>query len=273
MAARVLLQRRAAPLTAALLVGGIAFSPRVAHAEAPEDRHLSKKPIYDDEFDYILTPTKPSAPASITATTPTAPTTLATPEAAPVSSPAAVIPSGEPTTHTRSPTPTARLAAQIRLGRLFLYRQACTTEDAINNAMARAFSLEHSFTSTIAGLAPPRESGEHLMPGLVYVLVAGMAGSIVARNRGILLRASAPVALGLGAAWAVIPVTMGNVTDLLWKYEKRFPAVADAHIAAREGVEKGVSFMRVHGNLASRKVEEAVTEAREKVEEWVRKGK
>jgi organizing structure protein 2 len=139
--------------------------------------------------------------------------------------------------------------------------------------MARAFSLEHSFTSTVASLAPPRESGEHLMPGLVYVLVAGMAGSIVARNRGVLLRASAPVALGIGAAWTVLPVTMGNVSELLWTYEKRFPAVANAHVSARDGVEKGVSFVRVHSNLATRKLTEAVGEAREKVEGWVRKGK
>jgi len=143
----------------------------------------------------------------------------------------------------------------------------------VNAAMSRAFSLEQSFTSTIASLAPPRESGERLMPGLVYVLVAGMAGSIVARNRNVLLRASAPLALGLGAAWAVLPVTMGNVSGLLWEYEQRFPAVADAHVRTREGVEKGVRFVKVHGDLAASKVTEAVAEVREKAEGWVRKGK
>lgn len=112
-----------------------------------------------------------------------------------------------------------------------------------------------------------------MMPGLVYVLVASMAGSIVARNRNVLVRASAPLALGIGAAWVVLPVTMGNVSALLWSYEQRFPAVAEAHVATREGIEKGAHFVKVHGDLASRKVTEAVTEAREKVEGWVRKGK
>src|SRR6185295_2939524 len=116
--------------------------------------------------------------------------------------------------------------------------------------------LEHSFTSTVASLAPPRESGERLMPGLVYVLVAGMAGSIVARNRGVVLRASAPLALGVAAAWTVLPVTMNNVSGLLWSYEERFPAVAAAHVRAREGVEKGVSFARVHGEVATQRVTE-----------------
>jgi organizing structure protein 2 len=146
-------------------------------------------------------------------------------------------------------------------------------EDAVNGAMARAFALEESFTSTVASLAPPRESGEKLMPGLIYVLVAGMAGSIVARNRNVLLRGATPLALGLGAAWTVIPVTMGNVSGLAWEYEKRFPAVADAHLRTRDEIERGVYMARVHADLAQRKVHESVREAREALEAWVRKGK
>ena len=177
------------------------------------------------------------------------------------------------TTRVRRPTPTDQLASQIRRGRLFLYSQACTAEDAVNSAMSRAFALEESFTSTVASLAPPRESGEKLTPGLVYVLVAGMAGSIVARNRNILLRGATPLALGLGAAWTVLPVTMGNVSELLWKYEQRVPAVAEAHIKTREGIEQGIYFAKVHANLAQRKVHEGVTEVREAIEGWIRKGK
>ena len=139
--------------------------------------------------------------------------------------------------------------------------------------MARLFRLEHNFTSTLASLAPPRESGERLMPGSVYVVVAGMAGSIVARNRGVLLRGATPLAFALGAAWSVLPVTMGNVSALAWKYEQRVPAVAEAHLQAREGIEKGVSFVRVHANLGERKLTEAIGTARETVEGWVRKGK
>lgn len=111
------------------------------------------------------------------------------------------------------------------------------------------------------------------MPGLIYVLVAGMAGSIVARNRNILLRASAPLALGIGAAWVVLPVTMGNVSDLAWRYEQKFPAVVEAHVKTREGIERGVRFARVHAELGREKVREKVGDVRGAVEEWVRKGK
>ena len=93
--------------------------------------------------------------------------------------------------------------------------------------MDSALHLEDSFTSTVASLAPSPQSGEKLMPGTLYVLVAAMTGSIVSRNRNIILRGAIPLAVGIGAGWVVLPVTMRNVSDLLWKYEQRFPAVAD----------------------------------------------
>lgn len=139
--------------------------------------------------------------------------------------------------------------------------------------MDRAFNLERSFTDTVASLAPPRESGEKLMPGVVYVLVAAMAGSIASRNRNVVLRAAAPLALGLGAAWVVLPVTMGNVSELTWRYEQRFPAVAKAHTDVRQGIEKGWSFAKVHSQVGVDYVDDKVTNAREAVEGWVKKGK
>ncbi|KAH8890934.1 hypothetical protein GQ53DRAFT_163485 [Thozetella sp. PMI_491] len=254
MAARVLLQRRIAPLTATLLAGGVALYPRVTHAEAPE-LPSNKKPIYDDLDAVPTSATLAPAPASKPA-------------------PPALAPAGEAViVKPRGPTPTDRLAVEIGRARLFLYKQACVAEDAVNSGMDKAFSLEQSFTSTLASLAPPRESGERLMPGLIYVLVAAMAGSIVTRNRNILLRGSVPVALGVGAAWAVIPVTMTNVSELLWKYEQKFPVVAEAHIRARESIQQGWSMAKVHTEVAGRTVNEKVGEARDTVEGWVRKGK
>jgi len=206
----------------------------------------SRKPIYDD---VDLPPTRDTAI--------TAPTRLDPPTP----------------TKPRGPSPTDRLAVQIGRTRKFLYTYAVKAEDAVNGAMDRAFHLEQSFTTTVASLAPPRESGEKLMPGVLYVLVATMAGSILARNRNILARAALPLALGVGAAWTVLPVTSRNVADLAWTYEKRFPAVADAHVATREAIEKGWSFAKVHTRVGAQYVDDKVTGAREAVEDWVKKGK
>jgi organizing structure protein 2 len=173
----------------------------------------------------------------------------------------------------KGPSPTDRLAVQIGKARLALHKYAVGAEDAVNDTVDSAFHLEQSFTGTVASLAPARETGERLLPGTIYVLVAAMAGSIVTRNRNILLRATAPVALGLIAANAVLPVTYKNVSDLAWKYEQRFPAVAESHLKARESVAKGVSFAKVHTEIGARLVDEKVTDAREAVEGWVKQGK
>ncbi|KAI2635969.1 apolipo protein O-domain-containing protein [Xylaria nigripes] len=268
MAARVLLRRKVvAPFLAATLVGGALF-PSVALAEAPSPQQpvqqlLSprKKPIYDDWEEAPL-------PKSTT------PVPSPTSDTIPASSRSLVVSENEQQqVVSRTPTPTDRLAAQIRLARLFLHKQVVLAEDEVNAAVDRAFSLEKSFTSTIASLAPSRESGEKLMPGLVYVLVGSMAGSIVSRNRNILLRASLPLALGIGAGWIVIPVTMGNVSDLLWTYEQRFPAIADAHVRTREGIQQGWHMTKLHAELSKNYVDEKIRDARSIVEDWVRQGK
>ena len=139
--------------------------------------------------------------------------------------------------------------------------------------MDSALHLEDSFTSTVASLAPSPQSGEKLMPGTLYVLVAAMTGSIVSRNRNIILRGAIPLAVGIGAGWVVLPVTMRNVSDLLWKYEQRFPAVADGHIRTREGIEKAWRMARIHTQEAVDIVDDKVSGGRAVVEDWVKKGK
>src|SRR5947209_8239464 len=127
-----------------------------------------KKPIYSD---YAKSPTKPK-PSS--------------------TSPAPPLSSASPT----SPTPTDRLTAEVRRARLFLYDQSLAAENSINGFMTWALNKETSLANTISSLAPPPETGEQLLPGAIYVLVATMAGSIISRNRSVLVRATFPLAVG-----------------------------------------------------------------------------
>ena len=156
---------------------------------------------------------------------------------------------------------------------MFLHAHVAAAEGKINDFMDSALDLETSFTSTIASLAPPHSSGEKLMPGSLYVLVATMTGSIVSRNRNILLRASVPLAVGIGAGWVVLPITMRNVSDLLWKYEQKFPVIADGHIRTREGIEKAWGMARKHTQHAANVVDQKVGSGREAIEGWVQGGK
>lgn len=211
-------------------------SPRCARLTSAQDL---RKPIYDD---FAPVPAEPVSP----------------PKAAP-----------KPST----PTYTDRLAAQIAQARLFLHGYAAKSEDKVNAGLTEALRLENSFTSTIASLAPPKESGEKVMPGAIYVLVSAMAGSIVTRNRNILLRSTVPVAVGIVASWAILPITSRNVGDLLWTYEERYPVIAENHLRAKERVTRFVQTGIAHSKMTAGMLEDKIGEAREAVEDWVRKGK
>lgn len=206
---------------------------------------LNRKPIYDD------------APLDTTAPAPTEPAAPSTPTSdAPY-----------------RPTPTDRLAVQIGQARLALHQQAVRAEDGVNNALTETLRLEHSFTSTIRSLAPPKESNERVFPGVLYVLVASMAGSIITRNRNILLRATVPAAIGIGAAYAVLPLTMQNVGDLAWTYEKRYPVLADAHLRAKERVTSIWQTGKAHSAMSVGMIQDKVAETRSSMEDWVKKGR
>lgn len=172
-----------------------------------------------------------------------------------------------------TPTPTARLAAQIRETRLSLYRYATAAEDRLNRFMTSVFDLETSFTNTIASLAPPRESGERLMPGMIYVLVAAMAGSIVSRNRNVLLRATVPLAAGAGTSWLVLPITSRNVGDLLWRYEQKAPLISENHLRIRNAADQAWREARSGAQRVLAVADETAHSGRERVEGWVKRGK
>ncbi|OCL02627.1 hypothetical protein AOQ84DRAFT_443257 [Glonium stellatum] len=243
MAFRPLLRQRTVvpAMTAAVSAGLILYPTRYADAEEPPSKEsiFSRKPIYDD------------APL------------MHTPERTSPSFP----------TDSSRPTPTDQLASQIGRVRLALYHQATKAEDTLNETLTKALKLEHSFTSTIRSLAPPKESNERLLPGSLYVLVSAMAGSIVTRNRNILLRASVPVAIGLGTAYAVLPLTMRNVGNLVWTYEERFPALADTHLRTKARVEHFLQTGKAHSQMTVAMVQDKVAEVREQLEGWVKKGK
>lgn len=210
-------------------------------------QHLTrqqKKPIYDDHPTEIPEPTPPKAPTPA----PEQPATAA------------------------SPTPTDILTAQVRQARLFLYSQSLAAETGFNAFLSRALNVENAFTNTVASLAPSADSGERLLPGGVYVVVSAMAGSIVSRNRGIFLRAASPLAFGTVAAWSLVPVTMRNVSDLVWEYEKQVPALAEQHLFVREKGEHIWHTGVAHSAMTRQMMEDKIGDARRKLEELVSRG-
>lgn len=187
--------------------------------------------------------------------------------------PEAAKPSSSSPAEPYRPTPTDRLAVQIGRARLALYQQAVRSEQAVDNALTATLRLEHSFTSTIRSLGPPKESGEKIFPGALYVLVASMAGSIITRNRNILLRASVPAVVGIAAANVVLPITTRNVGDLIWTYEERFPVLADTHLRTKERISRFIETGKAHAGMTAGMVEGKLADTRESLEGWVKRGR
>lgn len=156
---------------------------------------------------------------------------------------------------------------------MYLHKYAVKAEDGVNNFMTSALNLEHSFTSTLYSLKPPRETGERIMPNSLYVFVSAMAGSIVTRRSNILLRATVPFAAGLGAANYLLPLTTHNVGQLVWTYEQRVPVIAENHERIQERVTRFWETSRAHSAMGVQMLTDKTKEARESAEEWVRKGR
>ena len=138
--------------------------------------------------------------------------------------------------------------------------------------MSNLLQQEQNITSTIASLAPPPLSGERLMPSALYVLVASMAGSIISRNRNILLRATTPAAIGIGAAYVVLPHTMQNVGNLMWSFEEKSEVIAVNHMRIRGAIIEAINQAKIRGENTRVWSEGMVRNGRELVEAWVRKG-
>ncbi len=81
-----------------------------------------------------------------------------------------------------------------------------------------------------------------------------------------------PLAVGIGAGWIVLPITMHNISELVWKYEEKFPAIADGHLRTRESIRRAWEMARVHTQAVVSTVDQKVGEGREAIEGWVRKG-
>ncbi|KAI9781895.1 MAG: hypothetical protein M1816_002159 [Peltula sp. TS41687] len=265
-------RRAIVPIAAGLLAAGTATFPlRNVYAETSEalsssssssstsSSSSSKKPIYDDDPSNKKSNPPPPPPP---------------PPPQPSPNPATSTGPTHDSSESRStPSPTDLLAQQIRRTRLFVHAHAVAAEDRLNELMSSFLDLETSFTNTVASLAPPKESGEQIMPGLIYVLVASMAGSIVSRNRNILLRGTVPLAVGIGAGWLFLPITTRNVADLLWRFEQKAPVVSETHLRIRRAVDETWRRARETGRSTIRAVDRTVQGGRDGLEEWVRKGK
>lgn len=122
----------------------------------------------------------------------------------------------------------------------------------VQGLISRWIGVENRVEHRIKSLLPP---DERLVPGVLYVAIAFLSGSVVARHRALPIRALLPPTLGIAAAVRFLPKTSSNVREYVGALEDHYtPEVARVH-------ETG----KAHSAMAWARVSESAAGARETV--------
>lgn len=151
------------------------------------------------------------------------------------------------------------LEKTIQTGRTWLNENVEKGQEKVDSVFESYLAAEKSATSTIAAI---KEDDEDLMPGAVYVLISALSGSIAVRNRNILLRGVAPVVFGAAAFKYFLPQAYENTGKLIWRFEQKAPALANAHTQAQDQVNGLVNNVSTAISDSKHAVESGVQTAR-----------
>ncbi|KAG6816477.1 hypothetical protein H0H87_005764 [Tephrocybe sp. NHM501043] len=129
------------------------------------------------------------------------------------------------------------------------------THHEIQGVVSRWIGIEHAIENRVKSIISPNES---LTPGLLYVGVATLTGSILARNRMLATRLLLPPVFLFVSAKHFLPQTTGNLTSYLGSIEETyFPTLAQKHDVA---------------NAHTQLTWERVKDASHNGQEWVSQG-
>ncbi|RIB26080.1 apolipo protein O-domain-containing protein [Gigaspora rosea] len=126
-------------------------------------------------------------------------------------------------------TPT-KLEQGIRHTRLQVSQVIRDLEQHIRNVTDQWIDIEQNTEREIKSVIAPNE---RLMPDVLYVVVAGLAGNLVARNfirnSNIFVRITSPVLFTIVSSYYFLPQTSRNIMAKLCEYEKRSPELMKIH--------------------------------------------
>ncbi|KJA26504.1 hypothetical protein HYPSUDRAFT_36214 [Hypholoma sublateritium FD-334 SS-4] len=137
-----------------------------------------------------------------------------------------------------SPTPDillvdtpSQLEREIGVVRRHVLRAYGDAHAHVQGWVSRWIGVEHAVEKRVKAIIAPDEA---LTPGLLYTGVAGLTGSILARNRMLPTRALLPPLLLVLSARHFLPQTSGNLAAYLGDLEDTyFPTFAEKHEIAK----------------------------------------
>ncbi|CAJ0753376.1 23001_t:CDS:10, partial [Entrophospora sp. SA101] len=122
-----------------------------------------------------------------------------------------------------------KLEESIRDTRIKIIKSSKELEKKINNITDKWIEKEKHAEKLLKEVISPDEK---LMPNVLYIAVAGLAGTIVARNSNILVRIISPLLFTVSSSYYFLPKTSRNIASKLQEYEK----VEDSAIDEEEDI-------------------------------------
>ncbi|KAJ2959634.1 hypothetical protein NQZ79_g4908 [Umbelopsis isabellina] len=127
----------------------------------------------------------------------------------------------------------SRLEENIALAQKYVDNTVDEGKNQLNRVQSKLGQIENNIKRNIDNTIAP---GEYVMPNALYVGVAALAGTIVARNRNVVLRFATSTAFAVGTSYYLMPNTTRNIGQHLERLEKKYPPLYDAHQQVNEAV-------------------------------------
>ncbi|CAO3687624.1 unnamed protein product [Umbelopsis vinacea] len=127
----------------------------------------------------------------------------------------------------------SRLEENIALAQKYVNNTYDNGMEQLQQVQSKLQKIEQNVKKTIDDTIAP---GEHVMPNALYVGVAALAGTIVARRRNVILRFATSTAFAVGTSYYLMPNTTRNIGEHLERLERKYPPLYDAHQQINEAV-------------------------------------
>ncbi|ODV91562.1 hypothetical protein CANCADRAFT_29955 [Tortispora caseinolytica NRRL Y-17796] len=159
------------------------------------------------------------------------------------------------------PEQVPNLMSSVHQARLWTAGKLQYAENKIDSWVSSFISTEKKTTAVIAGL---KDREEPLLSSAVYIIVAGLSGSIFARARSFPVRFLAPPVFATTVFAYTMPNTFANTKTLLWNIEKEHapPSVIEAQLQADSAIKNAAVQTEEISQQATSKVTAGVSNVR-----------
>ncbi|KAG7443823.1 uncharacterized protein BT62DRAFT_316138 [Guyanagaster necrorhizus] len=135
----------------------------------------------------------------------------------------------------------------------------------VQGVVSKWIGVEHAIESRVKALIPPTES---ITPGILYVGIATLSGSIIARNRLLVTRLILPPTLFVLSMNHFLPQTFANISEYLGSLEDTyFPTVAQKHAVANAHTRMGLEMLQESAANGKQKFDAGVETTVDKIQE------